>query len=504
MKTTFTTVSTAIFCFMNVIAFAQSDELDSTFGVNGKAKTTIGGSSASYAIAIQSDNKIVAAGSSYNGDNFDFALARFKANGQLDASFGTGGKVITDLGGDETARSVNLTNEKKIIAAGYSSSGFCLIRYNAFGKIDSSFGTNGIATTDFNGDGGICFASVIQTDGKIVAVGTSSGNFVIVRYNANGKIDKTFGVKGILIADPAKNGYNSAQAVRLQSDGKIVVTGYSGYFGTRRFLVTRINTNGTLDSTFGRNGKRYTDFTNFFGLDNLAWALAITATGKIYAGGQSTGEETGNYDEFSIARYKTNGKLDKTFSGDGKVLTDFDGFDDGINAILPMPNGKVIAIGTLYAPNLTGIIRYNIDGSPDASFGTNGKLTTNYKRPTAAILQDNGKYLVAANDEFTVVRYKADNNPLTAGPAIAEVNKAPSSGAIILAPNPVRDVVHINNLDPTAASVLSVINASGKIILRTTVTGTNYSMDTKSIPVGMYYLHIVTNKKITDIKFIKQ
>lgn len=503
MKTIFTSIGTAICCFVYAAAFTQSDELDSTFGVNGKATTTIGSSSTPYALAIQANDKIVVAGASFNGDDFDFALTKYRANGTVDITFGTGGKVITDLGGDETARSVNLSGGK-IVVAGTSSSGFCLIRYNLLGKVDSSFGDNGITITDFNGDGGICYASAIQTNGKIVAVGTSAGNFVIVRYNANGKIDKTFGTKGILIADPANGSFNVARAVCLQTDGKIITAGNSGPFGSRKFLVIRSNTNGTLDSTFGTNGKTYTDFTNFFGLDNLAFAVAINTVGKIYAAGQSTGEETGNYDEFSIARYRTNGKLDKSFSDDGKVLTDFDGFDDVINAILLMPGGKIIAVGTLYAPNLTGIVRYNINGSLDASFGNNGKLTTNYKRPTTAVPQDDGKYLVAVDDNFTVVRYKSEGAPLTAMPAIAEFNKAPLSEAIILAPNPVKDIVEINNLDPSVTSVLSIRNISGKMLLQATATQKNYLWNIKALPPGIYYLRIVTNKKITDLKFIKK
>ncbi|HEX5155293.1 MAG TPA: T9SS type A sorting domain-containing protein [Parafilimonas sp.] len=503
MKTILTSIGAVTFCFVYTMAVAQSDELDSAFGIKGKATTTIGSSGTPYALTIQSNQRIIAAGSSFNGGDFDFALARYKTNGKLDASFGTGGKVITDLGGDETARSVNLSGGK-IIVAGYASSGFCVIRYNLFGKVDSSFGTNGKTITDFNGNGGLCYASAIQTNRKIVAVGTSAGNFVIVRYNANGKIDKTFGVKGILIADSSNGFSNVARAVSLQPDGKIIAVGYSGPFGSRKFLVTRINTNGTLDSTFGRNGKTYTDFSNFFALDNLAFAMAISSTGKIYAGGQSSGNETNNFSQFSLARYRATGKLDKSFSSDGKVLTDFDGFDDGANAIVVMPDGKIIVAGTLYSQQLTGILRFNLDGSPDASFGNNGKLTTNYKPPTAAVLQDDGKYLVAVDDEFTVVRYKAENTPITALRAIAELNEAAVSDEIMLTPNPSKDFVKINNLDPSVISVLSVINASGKIILRATARDKNYSLNIKALPPGIYYLQIVANKKVTGIKFIKE
>jgi uncharacterized delta-60 repeat protein len=179
-----------------------------------------------------------------------------------------------------------------------------LIRYNPLGSVDLTFGNNGHTITDFGGNGGSCFGSAIQSDGKIVAVGFSSGNYVIVRYTVNGKIDRTFGARGIVTVDSASGYFNSAQAVSIQSDGKIVVTGFYGPFGSRQFLTVRCNTDGSLDNTFGTNGKVYTGFGSFLDLDNLPFALAIGASGKIYAAGQSTGEETGGYSEFSIARYR--------------------------------------------------------------------------------------------------------------------------------------------------------------------------------------------------------
>jgi uncharacterized delta-60 repeat protein len=249
--------------------------------------------------------------------------------------------------------------------------------------------------------------------------------------------------------------------VALQPDGKIVVTGYHGPFSSRQFLTVRCNTDGSLDNTFGTNGKVYTNFGNLSSLDNLPFAIAIGSAGKIFTAGQSTGNETGNFSEFSIARYRKNGISDSSFSNTGKVLTDFDGFDDGANAILLMPSGKIIVVGTLFQPNLTGILRYKENGSLDPSFGIKGKLTTDYKRPTNAVLQCDGKYLVTVDSQFTIVRYK-EENPMPIAPESdrSKPGDAVSNRAgITLAPNPVNDILKINDLDPSVTSLLSVIES---------------------------------------------
>jgi hypothetical protein len=188
------------------------------------------------------------------------------------------------------------------------------------------------------------------------------------------------------------------------------------------------------------------------------------------------------------------------------VLTDFDKFDNQVNAILVMPSGKIIAVGVLFSPNLTGIARYRHNGSPDPSFGKRGKLTTDYKRPTAAVLQSDGKYLVAADDQFTIVRYKTEI-PNPSGPGGDPSKPADAIArniAISLAPNPVRDVVKINNLDPSATSVLSIIDATGRVVMRTSTADKNYVWNVVSLQPGVYYLHIIANKKITDLKFVKE
>src|SRR6266536_6144139 len=172
-------------------AVAAAGALDPTFGIGGEVTTDFGGSDSAQAVAIQSDGKILAAGLSGAGD---FALARYNADGSLDPSFGSGGKVTTDFGGFDLALGVALQSDGKIVAAGQggSSFDFALARYNADGSLDTSFGSGGKVTTDF-GVFDAATAVAIQRDGKIVATGStfSSGfqQFALARYNADGSLD---------------------------------------------------------------------------------------------------------------------------------------------------------------------------------------------------------------------------------------------------------------------------------------------------------------------------
>ena len=172
--------------------FAAPGDLDTGFGSGGKVNTPFGSSTDSAsAVAIQSDGKIVVAGSSFNGANFDFALARYNTDGSLDASFGTNGKVTTDFSNrDDNAYAVAVQSNGKIVAVGRGSNGsnydFALARYNTDGMLDASFGTGGKVMTPIGSGDDIARAVAVQSDGRIVAAGRSAGSskvdFAVVRY----------------------------------------------------------------------------------------------------------------------------------------------------------------------------------------------------------------------------------------------------------------------------------------------------------------------------------
>jgi uncharacterized delta-60 repeat protein len=185
-------------------AQAASGDLDATFGTGGKVTTDFAGDrDEAHGVVVQADGKLVAAGGAKTSRSQDFALARYNPNGTLDTTFGTGGKVTTDFAGnDDQAFAVVLQSDGKIVAAGQASTGyrggdFALARYNPNGSLDTTFGTGGKVTTDFAGDTDEAHGLVLQPDGKLVAAGQAStgyrgSEFALARYNPNGRLFKTY------------------------------------------------------------------------------------------------------------------------------------------------------------------------------------------------------------------------------------------------------------------------------------------------------------------------
>ncbi len=359
----------------------------------------------------------------------------FAAAGDLDPSFGGDGKVttafFTNAESGATVYAAALQPDGKIVAAGSASgptSEFALARYNADGSPDTSFSGDGKLTTDIFGGQDYAYAVAVQADGKIVAVGAANINaasffssFALVRYNANGSLDTTFGSGGKVGTDFG-GATSAATAVALQPDGKIVVAGSASEDGViNRFALARYNVNGSLDTSFGSGGKVS---TAFFGFDDSASALALQDDGKILALGQAYPGGANN--QFALARYNADGSLDASFGTDGKVTTDFFGANDHGQSIVLQPGGKIIAAGTAYVPG-TGIdhfaaARYTADGSLDTTFGTGGKtsleLSFAWVRRWSAAGQADGK-LVAASwgvdsasgfDHIQLARLNADGS----------------------------------------------------------------------------------------------
>ena len=164
-----------------------------------------GGEDEASAVSIQPDGKIVVAGSSNNGLNFNFAIVKYNANGTLDLTFGKGGMVTTMIQNrDDKASSLAIQSDGKIVAAGSSNNGsnfdFALIRYNKNGTLDPAFGGNGIVLTDIRNGDDHANALIIQPDGKIIAAGNtnngSDNDFAVIRYNESGTLDPDFGADG--------------------------------------------------------------------------------------------------------------------------------------------------------------------------------------------------------------------------------------------------------------------------------------------------------------------
>ena len=204
------------------------------------------------------------------------------------------------------------------------------------GSLDPTFGMDGKVTTPFSStDSG--YAVAIQADGKIVVAGTAStgesGDFCVVRYKPDGSLDETFNGVGKVITNISES--DIANAIAIQPDGKIVVAGYSQSQPGYDFSLVRYNPNGSLDTTFDGDGKVLTNF----GFSDLAHGLVIQPDAKIVVAG-STSNSQGTSFRAALARYNTDGSLDASFGTDGKVTT----FETVAFAIAMQPDGKLVPV----------------------------------------------------------------------------------------------------------------------------------------------------------------
>jgi uncharacterized delta-60 repeat protein len=242
------------------------------------------------------------------------------------------------------------------------------------GQLDTSFGGTGYVTTSFTGDYSFANGVTVQDGGKVVAVGGvatgSTGDFAIARYNKDGSLDQSFGNGGRVTTD-FNNGTDLATAVAVQGD-KIVVVGYtSPGDNTYYFALARYKKDGSLDSSFGNGGKVVSNFSGY----DFADAVAVDGDKIVVAGETRAG--TGG-DNFAVARYNKNGSLDASFGTDGLVWTDFNGGLDSANGVALMGD-KIVAGGYVQGANYDfGLVRYNKNGSLDSSFGTGGKVETDF------------------------------------------------------------------------------------------------------------------------------
>ncbi|MFN0139789.1 MAG: cohesin domain-containing protein [Pyrinomonadaceae bacterium] len=399
-------------------------DLDLTFDSDGKATSELntGKDDFAYAVKMQSDGKIIVVGDTDNGTNTDFGIVRYGTDGSLDATFGSGGKATFSFGtGFDFVNAVAVQSDGKIILAGYTettdgNTDFALMRLQSNGTLDTTFGTNGNVVTDIASNDQV-FSLALESNGKIMITGFidvgGQADLAIARYDTNGTLDTTFDTDGIVIT-AVTSGNDMATDIALQTDGKIVIAGETENGANTDFFVARYESNGALDNTFGTNGRTIADFATS---EDGATSLVIQPNGKIVVGGY-----TGNLlnPDFALARFNSDGSLDPSFGSGGKTVTDFVGNADFINDIALRGDGMIIAVGHSYnsTDSDLAVARYLADGSLDATFGTGGKVMTPIGASDdfgiATAIQPDNKIVVAgasfngSNYDFAVARYLSD------------------------------------------------------------------------------------------------
>ena len=358
--------------------------LDSSFGSGGivTVGTSDGLGAFAIAVALQSDGKIVVAGVADNQASFsaDFLVARFHTNGSLDTAFGTGGMTTIDIRNDDRAHALAIQSDNKIVVAGStgqipdSFSGninFALVRLNTDGNLDTSFGTAGKIDTDVGTGGDSALDVVIQSDGRIVAAGggfapgAATGDSALVRYNTDGSLDGSFGSGGIVFTDFFGE-TDFISGLTLQPDGRIVAGGTAfttppGSNFSRSAALARYNSNGSLDSSFGVGGKVTTDFLSS-PQDAIFSDVTIQSDGRIVGAGYADTDPLIAFGGIAVlARYNSNGSLDPGFGTGGKVTTTLSA-PLVINAVAVQADGKILTTGTTGFDFL--VLRYGEGAAP--------------------------------------------------------------------------------------------------------------------------------------------
>lgn len=414
---------------------ASSGGLDPTFGTGGKVLTPFEGADASArAIVQQADGKLVVVGDTCDDTACEFALVRYEPDGTLDTTFGSGGKVLTSFdAADANAGTIVQQPDGKLVVAGdtcgATSCQFALVRYDADGSPDPSFGIGGKVITPFDaGDAGAA-ALVLQPDGKLVAAGQiygSSAGFALARYDADGALDPSFGDAGRITSFFGENG--TAVALARQPDGKLVAAGFTDNDGSSGaspwgFALARYDVNGTADASFGTMGRVVTRSPDS---DDFAEDMVQQPDGKLVVAGWAALPMPHPPDPagFLLDRYDADGNLDPLFGQNGRVFTTFDGAGGSAYALVRQNDGKLIAAGETYGNRQTviGVVRYDEDGTLDGSFGCGGTVTTafggGYALAQAALQQNDGRLVVAGSAQngdssaFALVRYLVDGEPL--------------------------------------------------------------------------------------------
>lgn len=459
-----------------VVRYDLNGDLDFNFSSDGIVETSINNNSQfGHSVSIQpNDGKIVVAGSSYDGVSGNtiknFVAVRYNDDGSLDSTFDSDGIAMTPVdSGDATAYGIGFKTGGKIVLVGHSSKisedgsadDFTVVQYNSDGSLDTNFDTDGKAISPWSHFPSVARAIAIQSDGKLIVVGDSNNLFAVVRFNTNGTLDTSFGNYGKTRIN--FGGFSSAKAAVVQPDGKIVIVGSNiqQSLVDSNFAIARLNSNGSIDTTFDFDGLKTVSFGS---QQDEANAVTISSTGNIFVGGMAN---VGfNLWDYGVISLFSNGSFDTGFDFDGKVTTNILGVSERINSIVIQPDGKIIAAGYAFtgifdvsgaALNNFAVVRYNANGSLDTTFGTGGIVTTaissNDSKSYSALLQPDGKIVVVganrlnalAKLRFAIVRYNANGT----------LDNTFGTGGIVTTPVGVDE----------SGAFTSAIQADGKIVV---------------------------------------
>ena len=453
-------------------------------------------------IALLEDGSILACGNARRTDSKirDIIMAKYDGNGNLDLNFGVKGKVITPFEESSTAGTMVVQKDSKILVAGtYSYYGVGLVRFHQNGSLDSSFGDSGLVVNDIEGYYGEHYNSIaLQSNGHIVAAGfaqeagNDSSHTLLARYLPDGRLDSSFGNNGIIIGRSSPGRVN---ALFIQKDYKILLAGQiaKGTANDRfQFSVLRHNSDGSLDTKFGSNGKVQIPITNF----SEAHGLTVQDDGKILLVGHVNSEIHLPGSDFALVRLLSDGGLDKDFGKDGKITTAFEGPGKAY-AVKVQDNGKIITAGYARSnanANHFAMARYLPNGSLDTSFGSMGTLISPTLKSSGAAslaIQKDGKILLGGNadtsgmnnSQIALLRFLGDE-------AVGGAEACCEQAALDIYPNPAANSATIQVSTYFQKGRLHLYNTYGQMLMAQNISGQQVQLKLNNLTSGIYFIQV--------------
>jgi uncharacterized delta-60 repeat protein len=486
---------------------AQFTFLDSTFGVNGSVLSDFYGTDRCRNAAVQSDGKIILVGYADSNSPFttNFLTARYTEDGLPDSTFSSDGFDSTGISDYlDMAETVGVQQDGKIIVAGLvvstnNAQAFGALRYNSDGTPDTTFGQGGKTSTPFGNLGVNCRGLAFTPAGKIIIGGYATGNsldLALVRYDANGSHDSTFGNGGVILVP--MNEKQMVLSIAVQPDDKVLVSGFhslssvlGGYPGS--FLLARFNPDGTADSTFNGNGLVLDSVSG-----HSANSMILLNDGKIIAGGNVYYQGT---DNFALAKYNSDGSPDSTFGINGRVMTILGNDLSRVESIALQPDGKILVAGyaAMYYQHFT-LLRYHSNGGIDSSFGTNGVVANNIGTVSAAydvLVQPSGKIIVSGTSGTTTSDFGMARYAPNFSASIPAVKKSD----VVVAPNPLTEMSRIIFENPGSSPVTFFLyDMTGRLVEKAVTNGNEFAVSRTGKQPGMYYFNLRNEKSFETVK----
>lgn len=390
--------------------------LDTTFGNGGIAQVPLSTSEHDrfMAVTVAKDGSIYAAGYVTQGGDQAMALAKYSAAGVLDKSFGKDGVAVVNVasGGKtaEVARAVAISANGKILIAGpiehdTSATGdgakdtdVAVLRFDTSGKLDTTFGREGIARIDF-GAGKATSATTFVGDtvwgmgalpgDRVAMFGTRhaggerpDGDYVLAGLTSAGVLDTAFGQNGMTVVDVSAVSDNPRHLI-VDKDGTIVASGYSTIDGVVQPVLVRASAAGQIDRSFGTNGVATARV-----LPGVAEAYSVAKQGDAYiAAGYGRGADTAEKVDLIVYRFTSSGQWDKSFGSEGVARLDLAKEDDRSRNVAVLPDGRILAVGSgkMTAANIDAMATlWSKDGKAESAFGTSGRVLSDLGGPADA------------------------------------------------------------------------------------------------------------------------